>query len=97
MKFNLAIEIVRIVAFALNAIGVVMAVGFGPPYLIMSAEKRAYLAGLEPWSPYIKKARQRDILCILGIALFFLGIVLHFVANAASEPLHFRVIFRTNY
>lgn len=97
MKFNLAIEIVRIAAFALNGIGLIMAIGFGPPYLIMSSEKRAYLSGLEPWNPYIKKARKRDILCVVGIVLFLFGIVLHFVANTVSEPLHFKIIFRTNY
>ncbi len=97
MNFSLAIEIVRIVAFVLNAIGMVMAIGFGPPYLIMSSEKRAYLSGLEPWNPYIKKARKRDMLCMTGIVLFLVGVMLHLVANTASEPLHFKIIFRANY
>lgn len=97
MEFSIPVQAVVIVAFSLNLMGLLMAVFFGPPYLIMSPQKRAYLAGAELDDPYIRKAAFRDCLAIIGILLFLAGIALHVAANLATGPLHFHLSFRANF
>ena len=96
MDIILSLAVIRVIAFTLNVGGIIMAIVFGPPYLIMSSAKRAYLSGAEPNDPYIRKAALRDALSITGIVVFLAGLALHVVVNIATGPLYFHLFFKPN-